>query len=102
MALSVTDRTRVIEVSGELDLSSGDELEALAAPMLTAGAEVAILLREVEFADSSGLGALLALQQRADEAGARLLLVDPSPALRRVLEVTATGELFDVLERPPA
>lgn len=102
MALAVTDRTPMIEVSGELDLSSGDELEALAAPMLTPGAEVMILLREVDFADSSGLGALLALQQRADETGARLLLVDPSPAVRRVLEITTTDELFEVLERPPA
>jgi anti-anti-sigma factor len=100
MALAVIDRTPVVEVTGELDLSSGDELEALVAPMLTDGAEVGIVLRDVSFADSSGLGALLALVQRAEERGAAIALIDPSPAVRRVLEITATAELFRIVERP--
>ena len=101
MALAVIDRTPMVEITGELDLSSGDELEALVRPMLTRGAEVGILSRGVTFADSSGLGALLALLQRADEAGASLVLVDPSPSVRRVLEITATTELFRVVDTPP-
>jgi anti-anti-sigma factor len=101
MALAVIDRTPMVEITGELDLSSGDELEALVGPMLTRGAEVGILSRGVTFADSSGLGALLALLQRADEAGASLVLVDPSPSVRRVLEITATTELFRIVDAPP-
>ena len=100
MALAVIDRTPVVEVTGELDLSSGDELEALVAPMLTEGAEVGIVLRDVSFADSSGLGALLALVQRAAEQGAEIVLIEPSPAVRRVLEITATTDLFRIIERP--
>jgi anti-anti-sigma factor len=100
MGLAVVDRTPMVEVTGELDLSSGDELEALVAPMLVPGAEVGILLRDVSFADSSGLGALLALMQRAEEQDASIVLLDPSPALRRVLEITATADLFHIVERP--
>ena len=100
MVLEVVDRTPMVEVTGELDLSSGDELEALVTPMLTSGAEVGIILRGVTFADSSGLGALLALLQQAGEAGAEIVLVDPSPAVQRVLEITATGDLFRIVDRP--
>lgn len=100
MVLAVVDRTPMVEVTGELDLSSGDELEALVTPMLTRGAEVAIALRGVTFADSSGLGALLALLQKATDAGAEIVLVEPSPAVQRVLQITATADLFRTVERP--
>ena len=100
MALAVIDRAPVVEVTGELDLSSGDELEALVAPMLIEGAEAGIVLRDVTFADSSGLGALLALSQRAEEQGAQIALIEPSPAVRRVLEITATADLFRIVDRP--
>jgi anti-anti-sigma factor len=102
MALAVIDRSPLVEITGELDLSSGDELEALVAPMLTQGAEVAILLRDVTFADSSGLGALLSLLQQAEEQGAQLVLVEPSPAIERVLLVTATTDLFRIVPSRPA
>jgi anti-anti-sigma factor len=102
MALAVIDRTPLVEITGELDLSSGDELEALVEPMLTQGAEVGILLRGVTFADSSGLGALLSILQRAEEQGAQLVLVEPSPAVDRVLLVTATADLFRIVPSQPA
>ncbi len=100
MGLAVIDRSPLVEVTGELDLSSGDELEALVVPMLKPGAEVGVRLRDVTFADSSGLGALLALLQRAGEEGAEVVLVEPSRAVRRVLEVTATAELFRIVDDP--
>lgn len=100
MALAVIDRTPMVELTGELDLSSGDELEVLVAPMLRPGAEVGIVLRGVTFADSSGLGALLALLQQAEDRQASIVLVEPSPAVQRVLEITATAELFRIVDAP--
>ena len=52
-------------------------------PAARPGAQVAIDLRDVEFADSSGLGALLVLNQLAEDEGARLVLLDPSPSSAR-------------------
>jgi anti-sigma B factor antagonist len=85
-----------VRVSGDLDLVGGDELEALVRPLLRTGAQVAIDLRDVEIADSSGLGALLVLNQLAGEVGASLVLLAPSPSLVRVLDLTATLELFTI------
>ena len=70
--------------------------------MLEPGAQVVVDLRDVRFADSSGLGALIALNQLADEVGAALVLLDPSPILVSVLELTGTAELFTIAGRRTA
>jgi len=85
-----------VEISGLLDLPSGDRLEAMVAPLLTPGARVTIGLEAVSLADSSGLGALLELNEMAADNGAQLILRHPSPAVRRVLEVTDTAEYFTI------
>jgi anti-anti-sigma factor len=89
-----------VRVTGDLDLPRGDELERCVRPLLVPGAQVGIDLREVEFADSSGLGALLVLNQLAEEVGATLVLVDPSPPVSSVLHLTGTADLFTVAGRP--
>lgn len=93
-----------VRVAGDLDLPRGDDLELRVRPMLVPGAQVALDLRDVEFADSSGIGALLVLNQLAQDVGAELVLVDPSPVVRSVLDLTATIDLFTIAGRrkPPA
>jgi anti-anti-sigma factor len=96
MSMAVTHRPARAELTGDLDLVSGDKLEALMIPMLTPGARVTIGLRDVLFADSSGLGALLAIAQRAAENGAELVLDDPSAPVRRVLDITGIADQFQI------
>jgi anti-anti-sigma factor len=91
-----TDTPQRVRVTGDLDLPRGDDLELRVRPMLVPGARVAIDLRDVEFADSSGLGALIVLNQIAEEVGASLVLLDPSPSVASVLELTGTAEVFSV------
>jgi anti-anti-sigma factor len=97
---TTTDAPRRFRVTGDLDLPRGDDLEARVRPMLVPGARVVVDLRDVEFADSSGLGALLVLNQLAEEVGASLVLLDPSPPVVSVLELTGTAELFTVAGTP--
>jgi anti-anti-sigma factor len=85
-----------VDLTGELDLIAGDQLEAKIAPMLLPGARVTIGLEGVPLADSSGLGALLALNELAEDNDAELVLRHPSPAVRRVLEMTDTIEYFTI------
>jgi anti-anti-sigma factor len=46
------------------------------------------------FIDSSGLAALMRAREAADEAGAAFRVSEPSPALRRIVEITGTVELL--------
>ena len=86
-----------VEVTGDLDLLLGDDLEAAVTPRLLPGARVEVDLRGVAFADSSGLGALVAMAQHAKAQGADLVLLHPSAAVERVLEVTGIEDVFHIV-----
>jgi anti-anti-sigma factor len=78
---------RVI-AAGDLDLDSGDRLEALVAELVRRGFDVAVDLSAVGFMDSSGLGALISLAQ----GPGRVVVDDASAAVLRVIEITGTRE----------
>lgn len=101
MAISVEEGEHGphVLVAGDLDLSAGDALEAIVAPMLRSGAEVEVEMRRVAFVDSSGLGALLALSQLAEDEGSGFVLRDPSEAVVKALDLTQTADMFTV--KPP-
>jgi anti-sigma B factor antagonist len=54
----------------------------------------AITVDALEFIDSSGLLALLRARDAAVEAGVAFHVSDPSPALRRLVEVTGVKDLL--------
>lgn len=96
MGISVEDGHQgpVVQLTGDLDLPGGDALEALVAPMIGAGTVVEIDMAKVEFLDSSGLGALIALSQLASEGDGRVVLRSPSRAVVSALNLTHTADIF--------
>ena len=59
--------------------------------------DVRVDLSLVGFMDSSGLGALMAVQHRLQACDGRITIVGAAPPVRRILEITALDEVF-VLE----
>ena len=90
------DEVRIV-ARGELDLASGDVLRTALDAALAAGLDdVEVELSELTFCDSTGLCVLLAAQQRLQAAGRALLLVNPPPAMLRLLDLSATRDRFTV------
>jgi anti-sigma B factor antagonist len=96
---SELDGRPVLSVSGEIDLAVAarfaEELESLVA---TDGGSALVDLSAVAFIDSSGIRELLKAKGDAETAGADLLLLSPSAACRRVLEISGVWSNFTVLE----
>ena len=96
---SELDGRPVLAVSGEIDLAVAgrfaEELEALVGTDRGGGV---VDLSAVEFIDSSGIRELLKAKSAAQTTGGDLLLLSPSPACRRVLEVSGVWSNFTVLE----
>jgi anti-anti-sigma factor len=93
-----------IELAGELDLDTvgavrDDVLVALARDRPST---VVIGMRQVSFIDSTAVGVLVGCQRAAAAAGARLVLSDPSPFVRRLLWVSGLLGLFGLPAVPPA
>ncbi len=59
-------------------------------------------LSAVTFLDSSGLVALQRLHQRTTGDGASFKLIDPSPSVERVLQLTGLDELIPTYRQRPA
>lgn len=89
-------RTRVVAVSGDLDLAASATLWDLVEPLLAADGVVVLDGTGLDFLDSSGLRVLLQSHRIATERGADFRLVAPQPAVQRVLELAgASGRLAE-------
>ncbi len=84
-----------VVVRGEVDIATTPAFEAAVATALEAGAdELSIDLGEVTFLGSSGLAGLLKAQRLMRESGGRLVLREPSVAVRDLLQMTRLLERF--------
>lgn len=90
------DGDAVLEVEGEIDMSSAPALDAVMASLDEQQPRLVVDLRKVGFIDSTGLCILLRAHRRLEEEGRRLVLADPSPAVRRLLDITGLSDVVDV------
>jgi len=82
-------RTAVLTVRGELDMETAGRLdERLAAQLRQGRSRLVLDLSGLGFMDSSGLNVLIRAFQRARDEGGDLYLAAPTPAVRRILEIT--------------
>jgi anti-anti-sigma factor len=85
----------VLEVVGELDYASADELRTVAAGLvLSPGQRLVIDLGGMEFCDSSGITALLAARNHAMAARADTVLAAVPANTSRVLRIVGLDQVF--------
>jgi anti-anti-sigma factor len=90
-----------VGLSGELDLSRALLLEQeLRAVEGTAPSTIVIDLSELDFVDSSGLARLIAARRRAERAAWRLVFVEGSETVQRLLSLSALDKAFEFVRRP--
>jgi anti-anti-sigma factor len=91
------DRTgTTIILEGDFDLTGTDRFWAVFNETLAASPTSIILnARDLTFIDSAGLQALLQARAAATDAGLAFLVSEPSPALRRIAEMTGIEDLLD-------
>lgn len=93
----VDEAVLVLQVDGELDIGSSDALRAALDAAEREGDIVRIDAANVRFLDSTALGVLLASAQRLSGRGGRLELINVSPAVRRILDMTLIARTVHVI-----
>jgi anti-sigma B factor antagonist len=90
------DGSTLLVLSGEIDMSCAGTLRDKGLALLEAGGchTLIVDLMDVSFIDSTGIGALITLRNASGRAGAPLLLLDPSPAVAKVLAITGLDDVF--------
>ena len=88
----------VVKLAGELDLYNAPQVrDALANACANGATRVVVDLSEVEFIDSTALGALIEARTRLDNRRA-FLLAAPGLETRRALEISGLDRHFSVHE----
>lgn len=85
----VIDDFIVIEVGGELDYGSVSSFrERVLRVIEQYGRRIVVDLTDLDFMDSSGLGALVSLWRRAGESGGSLRVANPNSSIARMFRWT--------------
>lgn len=94
--VSTQTRFGVLVVGGELDSATAPTLAASLAPLLEAGGHVRVNARAVTFIGAAGLQVLIDAARALGTRG-RLVVLDPSPVVRRAIELFGLRAMVDVV-----
>lgn len=100
MQLEITETNEGFRLKGELDMATAGDLSELLKTAARKNDRIVLDLSEVSFMDSSGLRALLEGAGLPKDSGP-LVLLDPSPQVRRVLDISIPGGMPGLEVRPP-
>jgi anti-sigma B factor antagonist len=92
----------LVELTGELDISSASSVESRLMEVEQREPERLILdLRRVNFIDSTGLSMIINADGRAKKAGRRFTIVSGEGVPRRILHTVGLEDRLDVLSDMP-
>lgn len=82
-----------VKITGELDMSNIESLREVLDPIVAGGHTTLVFdLSELRFIDSSGIALLLVAARQMDS----VYLRNPSPGVRRVVEITGLGNILPI------
>ncbi len=93
-AIEVDSSTLALD--GEIDAHTAPELAARYVELPAGDGDVVIDMSKVDFMDSSGLRVIIELHQRVEQASRNLVLLTPSPAVARLIEVSGLSSHLHV------
>ena len=96
--LSEKDDVLVVSLDGRLVAACSEELKSLVSARLDTMPKVVIDLAKMTHIDSSGLGALVALLQRANTHGGTVKLANLQPHPRIVFDITKVYRVFEIFD----
>ena len=89
----------VIQLEGEVDVYTAPQLKQQMISILEGGArELVVDLAKVDYLDSTALGVLIGGIKRMRERDGNMVLICPSPRIRRVFEITGLDKIFDMYD----
>jgi anti-sigma B factor antagonist len=94
----VDDRTAIIEVDGEIHVSTAPDFSALLNASIEEGRTALVLdLSGVIFIDSTGLSVLLNGLRLITQRGGQMAIVCKNPTVLRLFQITSLDTTFDIV-----
>ena len=98
MTYKVTEENNISTVflSGEIDMDVTDKAKEIIIPLIEAGKEVHINLKDVEYMDSSGISILIESHQKALEKGTKVIIKDVSKSVLKVIMMAKLEQILNL------
>jgi anti-sigma B factor antagonist len=98
MKVSMTAETNVaiVKICGRLDASNTKEYKEMFQTYLKTYALFVLDLTELEFLDSTGLGAIISSLKQASEASGDIAVANLQPKPKMLFEITRAHKIFNV------
>jgi len=91
----------LLHLTGELDIASAATLARALEGPVEHGGVVGLDVAELTFMDSTGIKVLVHARRLLGERG-RVVLFEPTSAVRRVIQICGLHEMFDLEDAPVA
>ena len=100
MKISVRDvgTAKVVEVEGEVDLSTSPDLRRTLLETLPDVGRLALNLGAIRYIDSSGIATLIEVLKRSQHLKKEFVLFGLSPAVQEVFRLTHVVRIFQVFQ----
>jgi anti-sigma B factor antagonist len=93
----------IVEVRGDVDVHSAPQLRNRLTDVIDSGSKLVIVdLSKLDFIDSTGLGALVAVRNHGSDTESTLRLVCASERLLKLFRITGLHEVFDIYANIPS
>ena len=98
MTYQVTEENNISTVflNGEIDMDVTDKAKDVILPLIEAGKEVHINLKDVEYMDSSGISVLIESHQKAIELGTKVTLKEISKSVLKVIMMAKLEQILNL------
>lgn len=91
----------VVTIEGEVDLNSSPQMRKAFTELIDRKtSKVVVDFSKVAYIDSSGLATLIEMMQRLKKNQGQMHLVQMSPKIRSIFEITRLDKLFSILATP--
>jgi anti-sigma B factor antagonist len=97
---ALSDETLVVDLAGELDISSVQDLENELKASDGGPAFLVFDLRKLEFIDSTGLRSILRVESKMRSLGKKVVLVQGPESVKRVFRLTGLDERLEFVSEP--
>ena len=100
--MNIVSRTQsnesTIQLSGRFDFNTHRDFRAAYEELLAAGGitKITLDMQWVEYLDSSALGMLLLLNEKAGPSHVKIVISKPQPNVRQILEIANFNKLFTI------
>ena len=90
---------RILALNGRLELTTGKELKEKIKVFCGSGiTRIHLNMEQVEFINSSGLGALISAMKEVQHVKGRLTLSNLAPYVREIFDITQLAHIFEIHE----